>query len=423
MAINPIKSGVGMTGYGAFAQPQAASWANPSTWADALSAHSNALLGLGGALLSGNLGSIGQAAAAGANADRSQKLQSMQLGLAAAQRQAADDYVVKLGHPELKGAFASVGDAIAANKPNVIAPGSTATSGFGDPINMGAAFDGSKNGAVNFLVRAQNDPSLRNTPDYAAAYAVATEPTMTPQGMMTPAFPPEWAPQQQPAAPAPTGAPPPQPSGYQPSPSDVAPIGAMAGAPQGGFSTINPATPPQLGPGVIPGTQPFNESQARVGFLSNSSVPDIKRVIDGFPALMSTKDQVLQGVSKFDPTGLTRAAQSPEYKQANDAMRSAMGNVLYFASGANLNAGELQRKIDAYVPAIGDDPQTSVNKLDRFANDVLSMAQSTKDPQIVQWAQQALADIQQTEKQILSGGVAAKPVVSLGNGVTIQEVP
>lgn len=385
------------------------------------------LLGLGAGFAGGGpdlgraIGAGLEGAGQGETADYNRKLQQNALDLQAQQRKATADWARANGYGQYADAIeagAISGSDIfnLLNKQTVVPNGSSVIDGRGNTVSSpGPGFAGNdiKSQAWNTVMAANSpgaDPALKRDPKYQAAWSIVTTPTMTPQGMMQPNIPASWGPNVQGAPPQqipPAAGPMPSPAPGAPQGSDVAPLGSMSSAPQG-FSMINPAPAPVRGPGIIPGTAPFDESQARVGFLSNSSVPDIKRVIDGFPALMSTKDQVLQGVSKFDPTGLTRAAQSPAYKQASDAMRAAMGNVLYFASGANLNAGELQRKIDAYVPAIGDDPQTAVNKLDRFANDVLSMAQSTKDPQTVQWAQQALADIQQTEQQLLSGA-AAKP--------------
>lgn len=399
MAINPF-AGANASAYGSFAQPQAASWANPNTWGDVLGAHSNALLGLGSALLAGNLGGIGQAVAGGANADRSQKLQSYQLSLAAAQRQAADDYVIKLGHPELKGAFATVGDAVAANKPTVIAPGDQLRSGFGDMSQGAGGFDGSDKGAVNFLVRAQSDPSLRGTPDYAAAWAIATKPTMTPQGMMQPSFPPEWAPQQPAAA---ATAPPPQAGSYQPSASDVAPIGTMAGS--GQFQNVSGPVPTATAPGIIAGTAPYNESKARLTDLTQSAIPDLKRVVDNFGALQNTWGQLLDK----DPTGLTNALKPEDYQRASGATKAALGNVMYFVSGAAQGYTEVARKLDSYLPAFGDHPGTVVDKLDRFANDIVSMANASGDPAAIARAQQAIANIKQTEAQILAKATAAPP--------------
>jgi hypothetical protein len=132
---------------------------------------------------------------------------------------------------------------------------------------------------------------------------------------------------------------------------------------------------------------------------------------------MNTKDQLLQKLSSVDPTGLARAAQDPAYKQAKDAMSNDMVNLLYFASGANINKDEWARKVEAYLPAIGDDPQTAVNKLDRFANDVLTLANGTKDPDTIAWAKQALSGIQATEQSILNGG--KKPVTGkTSNGIS-----
>jgi len=312
---------------------------------------------------------------------------------------------------------ATMGDNIA-NQPGIsLAPGATLVNPHtgaqmgGNTGNGGFFSTDLKSQAWNVVMQANApgaDPALKASPKFQSAWAIATQPTMTPQGIVEPQIPPGWGPGQQsggavapPSAGVPGMGAPPNVGTQQP---------AMA-APGGGAAPVTPtsasvgampmiAAPANadIGHGVVPGTQPFNQSQSRTVMLTQSAVPDLKRVIDGFPALMSTKDQLL---NKLGDVG--RVFQDPAYKQANDSMTSAMGNILYVASGANLNAGELQRKVQSYMPSIGDDPQTSVNKLDRFANDVMTQANSTKDETTIQWAQQAVAGIKQTEQTILKG--------------------
>lgn len=265
--------------------------------------------------------------------------------------------------------------------------------------------------AWNTVMRANApgaDPALKDSPAFRASWAIVSQPTMTPQGIVEPQLPDNWGPAGNTAgnsAPAPVT---PQMSAPQPAGVSAAAPGTPPVTPTSAsvsdMSMIAPAANAQFGHGIVPGTQPFNQSQARTTMLTQSAIPDLKRVIDGFPALMNTKDQIL---AKFGDLG--RVAQDPAYKQTTDAMTSAMGNILYVASGANLNAGELQRKVQAYMPAIGDDPQTAVNKLDRFANDVMTQANSTKDETTIRWAEQAVQGIKQTEKQMLAGQQSPAP--------------
>lgn len=354
-------------------------------------------------------------------------LQQNALQLQSDQRKAAANWAIQNGHPEWAGALMSGaitgGDAFNQYTKQTVVPfGSTVINGQGQTVAGGdpsSGFGGTdlKSQAYNTLLQGQKDPSLRNTPKYRAAYAIATEPTMTPQGMMQPNIPASWAPDAAPPAQTPPTVPQPPTGGAGSYGSDTAPIGSMATAPQSGFPSVAGPSNQTLGPGVIPGTQPFNESQARTTMLTQSAIPDLKRVISGFPALINTKDQVLQ---HFGSVG--RLLQDPAYKQAHDAMTSAIGNVLYVASGANLNAGELQRKVEAYTPAIGDDGPTAANKLDRFANDIVALANNTKDPQTIAWAQQALQGLQATRDQILGGSQTAKaPVTKTVNGVTYTQ--
>jgi hypothetical protein len=304
--------------------------------------------------------------------------------------------------------------------PTVMAPGSTARylqgpkagQTVGDP-QSGFYGGDLKSQAWNTVLKGAQDPAQRNTDQYRAAWAIVTEPTMTPQGMMQPNVPSQWAPDSPAAAtPAPSA----------PAPSSAAPgLPAPAGAPSptsaalGDMQMVAPAAPAATVPGIVPGTRPYNESQSRMELLIQSATPDLKRVIDGYPALMSTKDQLLGKL----PGDIGRLAQSPEYKQANDAVTSAMSNLLYVASGANLNAGELERKVQAYVPSINDDPQTAANKLDRFANDVMVTANATKDPLTIAWAQQAVQGLAATRQKILSSGSPAPSGQSVPAGTTI----
>lgn len=329
---------------------------------------------------------------------------------------------------------ATMGDNIA-NQPGIsLAPGATLVNPHtgaqmgGNTGNGGFFSTDLKSQAWNVVMQANApgaDPALKASPKFQSAWAIATQPTMTPQGIVEPQIPPGWGPGQQSGGVPGMGAPPDASSAQpamaapannggwgqyaSPATTQVAPGGA---APQATPTSASVSAMPmiagpanaQLGHGIVPGTQPFNQSQSRTVMLTQSAVPDLKRVIDGFPALMNTKDQIL---SKFGDLG--RVAQDPAYKQTSDAMTSAMGNILYVASGANLNAGELQRKVQSYMPSIGDDPQTSVNKLDRFANDVMTQANSTKDETTIQWAQQAVAGIKQTEQTMLKSSQPQTP--------------
>jgi len=298
-----------------------------------------------------------------------------------------------------------------------LAPGATlvnprtGASMGGNTGNGGFYSTDLKSQAWNVVMQANApgaDPALKASPKFQSAWAIATQPTMTPQGIVEPQIPPGWGPGQQSGGMATlpsagvlgTGAPPPDAGSAPPAmaaPGGTAPV-TPTSASVGAMPMIAGPANAQFGHGIVPGTQPFNQSQSRTVMLTQSALPDLKRVIDGFPSLMNTKDQLLGHLGD-----LGRVAQDPAYKQTSDAMTSAMGNILYVASGANLNAGELQRKVQSYMPSVGDDPQTAVNKLDRFANDVMTQANSTKDEATIQWASQAVAGIKQTEQKMLSG--------------------
>lgn len=272
--------------------------------------------------------------------------------------------------------------------------------------NNNGAFLGQdlKTQAYNTILKGQSDPAARTTPEYRAAWAIVNQPVATPNGIMVaPNLPQQWAPDA-----APTGAPP--PDGSQDA-GMVAPVAGPAspqmpqmGTPAtptsatlGDMQMIAPPQKVQPGPGVIPGTKPYNESQARLSYLTQSATPDLKRVVDGFPALMNTKDQLLAK----DPTGITRGLQDPAYQQTSNAVRAAMGNILYFVSGAAQGNVEVERKLDSYVPKFGEGPQVAADDLERFANDVVSMANASGDPNTIAWAQQAVSGVKDTQAKIL----------------------
>lgn len=346
-------------------------------------------------------------------------LQQNALKLQADARQQAADWATKNGHGDVapllqSGALTGSDIYNSDNKMSFAPAGSVPYLGNKPAPGAGAAstFYGGdeKSRAWNYLVQANQpgaDPVLKQKPDYQAAWAIATMPTSTPNGLMQPQVPPSWAPGTTPAGGSP-GVPDPGaiagPAAAQAQAPAASPPEAPASATGNGMPMIAQPASVQPGPGVIAGTKPFNESQARTTFLAQSAIPDLKRVIDGYPALTNFKDQVAGAV----PGGLGRMAQSSEYKQTRDAMSSSMVDLLYFASGANINKDEWARKTDAYLPAIGDDGKTAANKLDRFATDVISLANSSNDPNTIAWAKQAVAGIKATEDKLLNQGKPAQ---------------
>lgn len=306
-----------------------------------------------------------------------------------------------------------------------VAPGATPTylSGpkagqtRGGPDNNSFIGTDEKTQAWNTVMKANApgaDPALKLSPKFQAAWSIINTPVQTPQGTYQPPIPANWgaAPPAQSAQPGPsaTGA------VAAPSPSYAPPGGGSpspAGASLQDMSMIAPPANVQQAPGVIPGTQPFQETQQRTGFLAGDATPDLKRVITGYPALMNFKDQA----AGMLPGDLGRVLQSPAYKQAKDAMNNSMVDILYFASGANINKDEWARKVEAFMPSVGDDPQTAVNKLDRYANAVISMANASKDADKIAWAQQAVAGLKDTEQQILSQGKPVAPPAASGQMV------
>lgn len=265
-----------------------------------------------------------------------------------------------------------------------------------------------KSQAWNTVLKGQADPSARDTPQYRAAWAIATEPTMTPQGMMTPNVPSSWAPPDgnavpppapngaaPPAAPAPgtqPALPPPLAAGGTPVP--LAPLPSPSpDAPASGLPMVAPPNVPTQGPGVIPGTQPFNESQSRATDLASMAIPDLATAVASYPALANPRDMALQALSNIDPTGIAHGQQSPEYQRAYSATRSVISNLLYTVSGAAIGDKELERKIDDLMPQLGDKPPVISDKMNRLGNYVMSIANATKDPLTIQRAAAAVSQI------------------------------
>jgi hypothetical protein len=160
---------------------------------------------------------------------------------------------------------------------------------------------------------------------------------------------------------------------------------------------------------ALPGTKaPATESQARYGMLSNALTTDLPTVLSGYDALADPKAQALALGGQ-----LTNWAQSADYQKASAALKASVGNIVYAISGANSTPQEQQRKIDEVTPQLGDKPATVAFKKQQLIAYVQGIAQASNDPD-----QKARAEA------ILQALTAAQsPVVDLGGGVTIQEVP
>jgi hypothetical protein len=370
------------------------------------------------------------------------QMQQNALNLQVQQRNAAADWAAK--DPSMSqysdairsGAISGADVFNTVNKNIIVPAGSTAADYQGKPIQGGVNGAGSfpstdlKSQAWNYVMKANApgaDPALKADPQFQASWAIATEPVNTPNGFMQPQVPASWGPSNASPPPAPIvagGPPPPQvPSAAQTAaPTIVPPIPAAQGpalqpaaAPSSTMPMVAPAAVVNQAPGILPGTQPFQESQQRTTFLANSATPDLERVIAGYPALMNFKDQVAGMI----PGDAGRVFQSPAYKQTKDAMGNSMVNMLYFASGANISKEEWQRKVEAYIPAPGDDGQTAANKLDRFSNDVISLANSSKNPEAIKWAQQATQGLDATRQKLLGQGQPPTPTAGSGGQVPV----
>jgi hypothetical protein len=284
--------------------------------------------------------------------------------------------------------------------PNTLKPVFTNTAG---DTGSGGPFDGTGMDAQVGNILLRGDPA---TADYAYAYSVASQPKMTlqqtPNGLVPVYQSPDLSSVRPPTyrgsvstapglVPEPQGGPlaSPAPQGQPPAQTTV------------GGVTVGSA---------LSGTQaPKTEAQQRMDLLGGQLVHDLPTVIQNYDILGSLTQKAL-GTTK-----LTSWANSPEYKQANNALRASIGNIVYAVSGANSTAQEQQRKIDEVMPAVNDDPTTLMQKKQRLAVYVNQIAAASNDPDL---KAQAEAILQQ-----LTGGAPAGKVVYQNGPITIEELP
>ena len=131
------------------------------------------------------------------------------------------------------------------------------------------------------------------------------------------------------------------------------------------------------------------EGQVRLGMIAlnfNKTVPRLNRLftaLSGPEALTKMLDTV-----DFADVGLSNALRSGDYQVAENNASEAMTSVLYALSGAAATDKEFARNKDQYIPKFGDKPVTILDKWQRFIGLAHSMAYGTKDPALMQAADQ-----------------------------------
>lgn len=390
-------------------------WANVNS---ALGKNSNLLLGLGAGLLSGNLSEVPQAIAQGSQADTAyaaskkadlERQQSINKTMQAMQAKYPDLAAAVNGGLPIADAYNEMFKRMApgyGHKYMSVGNGQVFDEASGKYVDMPGGgnappFDGTSMDAQVGNILMQGDPA---SPEYAYAYSIASQPKITmqqtPNGLVPVYQTPDLSTVRRPTFQLGGGA-------AASPPAPVSP-GPLVGSDGGLSPAIGAPTGVSVGT-AIPGTKAAaTESQARYGMLSNALTTDLPAVLGGYDALANPKAQALAIGGK-----LTNWAQSADYQKASAALKASVGNIVYAISGANSTPQEQQRKIDEVTPQIGDKPATIAFKKQQLIAYVRGIAQASNDPE-----QKAKAEA------VLQALTAAQsPIVDLGNGITIQEVP
>jgi hypothetical protein len=380
---------------------------------------SNTLLGLGAGFLSGDLENIPKYAMEGKKSDdayatsqkeEAQRQDQLNQTVKFLQNKGYDDLIPLVSAGQ---ANVALQEAMKRSQPKDPATTADITNyeyakthpdfGGGD----GGAYGGTSMDAQNANILLKGDV---NSPEYAYAYNLATQPRTEFRETATGLVPIQITPTLPPGIRPPGGA-----SGAQPSGPQLS-QGPRVGMDNGLSPVIGP--PVQAGsPGVstgaaLPGTAPKpTEAQQRMGLLSTSLAVSAPAVLKGFDALSDTKQQIL-GIGK----GLTRPWQSEEYQKATVALGAAIADIVPAISGAAFSQQELATKIDSFTPKIGDKPGTVNLKKQLFLSYVQGIANASNDPAAKAKAQEFLNGLN------APSGSGSK-VIDMGNGITLEEIP
>lgn len=393
------------------------------SWLSALGA------GLGsGQNFSQGLSNAAQLGPAAQAQDYQRGLQQNALTLQVQQRDAAADWVSKLGHPELAAAIKSGAisgsDAFSQlTKQTVVPPGSSVIDGQGKPVGTppsGYAGTSLPEQNWNLVMQAQSGKKDWNDPQVQAAWAQLNQPTITyqqtPQGLVpiykAPNLPAGWGPPSAaPAAPAPATQPipgngpvAPQAAPSQPASSDVAPIGSMA--PQNGFSVGQP----------LAGTAtPLTQNQSTDVYYATNAEGAMP-VLDKLGGSLTSLGQDL-GSKVLGPT-LGNFVKSGDYQQAEQAGRVFINAIERKESGAAIGATENETYGRTFLPQPGDKPATLQQKAIARQRAIIALKAGMPPQAILEQAQAEQGAPSMLQPDTSSGG----QIVDLGNGVTIQQV-
>jgi hypothetical protein len=245
----------------------------------------------------------------------------------------------------------------------------------------GGAYGGTSMDAQNANILLKGDV---NSPEYAYAYNLATQPRTEFRETATGLVPIQITPTLPPGIRPPGGA-----SGAQPSGPQLS-QGPRVGMDNG----LSPAlgSPVQAGsPGVstgaaLPGTAPKpTEAQVRSATLTGNllyDTPIILKNFDGLSDLMSRTAGQIPGVGQ--------AFQTDEYKSAAQALGSGVTNIVYALSGAQAGDEEKRGLANSMTPTVFDGPNQIKEKKGRLVAYVKNIADASADPEKKRQAQAIL---------------------------------
>lgn len=156
----------------------------------------------------------------------------------------------------------------------------------------------------------------------------------------------------------------------QAAPEEAAKYGAVGGqfGPDGRFYPINPPAGMniQMGPdGTFtfeqgPGVQqrPLTEAQSKDAVYATRAEGALP-LLDQFGDALADP---IQRAAEYDPTGVLRGQQTPEFQQARQAGDEFLQAILRKDTGAAITTGEMESYGRTYLPMPGDGPQVLAQK-------------------------------------------------------------
>jgi hypothetical protein len=111
----------------------------------------------------------------------------------------------------------------------------------------------------------------------------------------------------------------------------------------------------------------------------------------------------IERAAEYDPTGLARSAQSPEFQQARQAGDEFLQAILRKDTGAAITAGEMDSYGRTYLPRPGDGPEVLEQKMRARARALAAM-KAGMPPQAILAQEKALNQSRQKRE---GGGLGA----------------